>query len=413
MSCWFCLKLKRQLIMRVTDVRLRLNIGAQFRALWLLKSRRRISDTGAEAILTARGVPVVDPREILSPAYPRIIEVVDPPPQPSVLQDWKTEVKDTPCHVFNKRFSPLIGMPQVQCLTNSVVQSSLPKSVLDCATKITEEEDKKVKEAIFHAHLLDSFQAKLPKVINMDRPGWNERREYGIPFGRKHKTLTYQLLLLLDQQVPGALERQLVEDTLTQVTLKHSDSLMQINHEAAFIVSSLTPLPQLADNAEIKSLQEETLPDIYPLSPLVNCRAFNTYCLKDSYGVASNNLYPHTIFIHQNQSRMKLSEDQFAGISLLHAFSHAAAYAKATGSIVGSNLEKPVVLQVVHMHRQYFHMGVFQLNTLNLTGTTKNIFWTQPWEPLFSKCCFQAAQPVLEGYNPRVFELLKGLHAQC
>nr|XP_053627105.1 39S ribosomal protein L37, mitochondrial-like isoform X2 [Cherax quadricarinatus] len=229
--------------MRVTDVRLRLNIGAQFRALWLLKSRRRISDTGAEAILTARGVPVVDPREILSPAYPRIIEVVDPPPQPSVLQDWKTEVKDTPCHVFNKRFSPLIGMPQVQCLTNSVVQSSLPKSVLDCATKITEEEDKKVKD----------------------------------------KTLTYQLLLLLDQQVPGALERQLVEDTLTQVTLKHSDSLMQINHEAAFIVSSLTPLPQLADNAEIKSLQEETLPDIYPLSPLVNCRAFNTYCLKDSY----------------------------------------------------------------------------------------------------------------------------------
>lgn len=57
--------------MRATEVRLAQNIGANFRALWLIKGKRRVSDTGAGAILAAKGIPVVDPKEILSPAYPR------------------------------------------------------------------------------------------------------------------------------------------------------------------------------------------------------------------------------------------------------------------------------------------------------------------------------------------------------
>lgn len=400
--------------MKVTEVRHAMHLGNMFKALWLVQGKKRIIDTGAEAVLAAKGVSVVDPQKILSPAYPCVKEVVELPPEPCCLPDWKLEVKSKPCYVITKLFAPMVGMSQVQLITNTVVRSSLPKTVLDCATKNTEEEDEKVKEAILHAHLLDSHQEKLPKILDVvNRPGWNDRREYGIPIRRRHKTVTYQLLVLLDQLVPGAAEKQLVEDTLTCVSLKHTGNLVQMNHEAAFILSSPKPLPQLADNAEIKSLEEEALPDIYPLSPFINCRAVNQYCLKDSYGIASRHLYPHTIFIHQNQPRMKGSEDHFAGISLLHAFSHAAAYAKQVGEIADGNLEKPVVVQVVHMNKQNVHMGVLQLNTLNLTGPTKNIFWTQSWEAFFSRCCFEAAQPRLEDYNPRVFQLLKGLHAQC
>lgn len=392
-------------------MRLANNIGAHFRALWLVKGKRRVSDTGAEAILAAKGIPVIDPQEILSRPY-RKKEEICLPPEPIPYSE-SLEKKEIPCHRFSRRFSPVVGLSQVQLITNSVVRSTLPQAVLDKATDNTVNEDERVKEAILHAHLLDSHQEKLPRIIDViNKPGWVDKLEYGIPLSRKNKTLTYQLLLLLDQIVPEAAERQLVEDALTQITLKHSDRLIQMNHRAAFILSSPTPLPQLLHAEEIKSLEVEPMPDIYPLSPFINSRAQWNYSLNDRYGVTSGFYHPHTIFIHHNQPRMPHKEDNFCGISLLYAFSHAAAYAKEVLKIEEGDLEKPVVLQVVHINRQHYHLGVFQLNTLNLTGSTKNVFWTQPWEILFGKCCYEAARPVLEGYNPRVFSLLKGLHAQ-
>lgn len=72
-----------------------------------------------------------------------------------------------------------------------------------------------------------------------------------------------------------------------------------------------------------------------------------------------------------------------------------------------------MVVQVVHCNRQQYQVGVLQLNTLDLTRPDRrNIFWTQPWQQLFSSCTFKAALPVLDGYNPEVFSLLKGLHMQ-
>lgn len=83
------------------------------------------------------------------------------------------------------------------------------------------------------------------------------------------------------------------------------------------------------------------------------------------------------------------------------------------------DLDEPVTVQVVHLNRQRYHFGVFQLNTLNLNPstsdgapTTRNLFWTQPWEMLFDSCKFKVGKPVLEGYNPKVFSLLRGLHVQ-
>lgn len=55
--------------MRTTELRCAQNIGAQFRALWLIQGRRRVADTGAEAILASKGIKAVDPKEIFSPPY--------------------------------------------------------------------------------------------------------------------------------------------------------------------------------------------------------------------------------------------------------------------------------------------------------------------------------------------------------
>lgn len=57
------------IIMRTTELRCAQNIGAQFRALWLIQGRRRVADTGAEAILASKGIKALDPKEIFSPPY--------------------------------------------------------------------------------------------------------------------------------------------------------------------------------------------------------------------------------------------------------------------------------------------------------------------------------------------------------
>lgn len=71
--------------------------------------------------------------------------MVDLPPRPS--PDLPVEEKrEIPCHIFTKRFSPVMGMSQIQLLTNTLVRSTLPEPVLDKATENTSEEDERVKE---------------------------------------------------------------------------------------------------------------------------------------------------------------------------------------------------------------------------------------------------------------------------
>ncbi|XP_042871647.1 39S ribosomal protein L37, mitochondrial-like [Penaeus japonicus] len=399
--------------MRTTEIRCAQNIGAQFRALWLIQGRRRIANTGAEAILASKGIKVVDPKEILTPPYHKEKEIVDVPPPPG--QQVVTEPNEQPCYVFTNKFSPIGAVSQVQLLTNSLVQSSLPDAILGNAGDNTAEEDERVKEAILHAHLLDSHQEKLPKVLDViNNPGWKFKREYGIPLKRRNKSLTYQLLLLLDQLFPEGTSRHLVEDALTRVTLTHSDRLMQLNLRAAFILTAPKPLGALVSPSEVRSLDGEPLPDIYPLSPFINCRPRNNYSLSDAYGVGSSRVHPHTIFIHHNEPRMRGKEEHFQALSLLHGFAHAASYAKHFGKTADEDLlAKPVVVQVVHTNGCQYHISAFQLNTLNLTGPTKNIFWTQPWEALFGSCTYEGTKPALREYNPRVFSLLKGVYANA
>lgn len=414
--------------MRVTVVLRANNLGNQFKFYWLTQARRKIREDGTRAALEAKGIHAVNPKEFLTPAYPkRVLEAPIPPKLEETFATPPPVIRDTPCHVFTHRFSPIGGLAQAQLITNSLTRTTLPQTIADHAATVDGDGDasdinERVKEAILHAHLLDTFQERLPRIHDaINNPGWVFPIEYGIPLCRKHKTLTYQLLLLLDQVESCGLERQLVEDTSTAVMLNHGDRLMQLMHDAAYLVSSPRPLPPMASPEEVRAASEsEGMPDLYPMSPFINCRARTSYSEEERYGVTSSQLHPHTIFIHHNQPYMPHQEDTFTGMSLLYAFSHAAAYAKLVRKDPIGDLDEPITVQVVHINRQRYHFGVFQLNTLNLNPatsdaaptTTRNLFWTQPWETLFDTCKFKVGKPVLEGYNPKVFSLLRGLHVQ-
>lgn len=72
-------------------------------------------------------------------------KMVDLPPLPG---QQVMEPNEQPCYVFNNMFSPVAVVPQVQLLTNSIVQTSLPDSILGNAVDNTAEEDERVKEYV-------------------------------------------------------------------------------------------------------------------------------------------------------------------------------------------------------------------------------------------------------------------------
>jgi len=399
--------------MRPTEVKYAMNIGSAFRYKWMIKGRKRVADTGAEAILAAKGINVVNPDEVFTQAYP-LEEVPE-----HILKNWAIKEaelnvqKQTPCYIFHKRFSPIAGLSQVQLITNSVIRNKLPESILGIIKENSSEEDDYVKESILYAHLLDSHQEKLPRVIDIhNRPGWVSPREYGIPLLRKHQSLTYQLQLILDKHNSQTTSRYFLEDGKSQMSFNFSGELCHMIHEAAFILVANKPLNPILNEDKINETSVEVLPDIFPLSPLINCHPQTKYELNESSSVPNGKLYPHTVHVHHNQPIVRMKDVEFYARSLINSFSHAAAYAKKYVKQTNGILEKPVVLQMVHNTKEKYHFSVFQLNTLDLESPVKNVFWTQPYLPLFNECSFKGGKPVLEGYNPEVYSMLKAFHSQ-
>jgi len=399
--------------MRTTEVLRKLNIGGAFRFKWMKQCKKPITDTGAESILAAKGIHVVNPEELFTEAYPKHAQIEHLVKRAADKAALFNEPEQMPCYIFNKRFSPIAGLSQVQHITNSVVRNEFPHSILEVIKSNSPEEDEYVKESIVHAHLLDSHQEKLTRVIDViNKPGWSFPREYGIPLRRKHRALTYQLQLTLDKKNPQLTDRYFLENGKSQMSFNHSGNFCHMMHEAGFILVSTKPLSQILSNDKINETKTEILPDIYPLSPLINCHPQTKYKLEETSCVPNGNFYPHTVHVHHNQPIVRMKDDQFYARSLIHSFSHAAAYAKKFVKQTDGMLEKPIVLQLVHITNEKYHFSIFQLNTLDLTSPIKNVFWTQPHLNLFNDCSFKGGMPILEGYNPQVFSMLKAFHIQ-
>ncbi|XP_068239084.1 large ribosomal subunit protein mL37-like [Palaemon carinicauda] len=395
--------------MRTTTICLAQHIGRGFRFQWHLKNKRSIPSSGAAEILAAKGIKICDPKDILSPPYFTYADV----PLRQEVEEEELEPAKRPCFVFHERYSPPAGMAQAQHLTNSIVRSTLPQRVLDQMKDNTEEEDLKVQEVIRHSQLMDSHQEKLPRFDDVvNRPGWKFPREWGSPVSRRNKQMSYKLQLLLDQLLPGYTNRHLITNTNSQVSLEHSGRLIQMKYKAPLVLISSNPLSAVAEEDEILASEGESLPDIYPFSPFLHCKKLTQYSDKEFDCLATRRLFPHTLFFHMDMPYSPHNDDTFGGLTLMKAFGHAAAYAKSSLKIEKGNLETPLTLQVVHTTGKKFHIGVFQLNTLDLCGPRKNFFWHLPREALFDACKFKGAEANLEGYNPRIFSLLRALHLQ-
>ena len=78
------------------------------------------------------------------------------------------------------------------------------------------------------------------------------------------------------------------------------------------------------------------------------------------------------------------------------------------------DLPEPLTINAFQTDSQTFNFGCLQLHSLNLDGddaTARNVAWLEEPQSLFVKCDYFNGQPVLDGYNPQVFETLMAMYS--
>lgn len=104
-----------------------------------------------------------------------------------------------------------------------------------------------------------------------------------------------------------------------------------------------------------------------------------------------------------------MTNTQIEGRNLLKAFTVAASKAHQVYGKHNEKLDHPIVVQSVETDGKSFYFGVFELRTLNLTGSDgiKNRWFTIPKVDLFDDCSYHSGRPTLKGYNNEVLKHLK------
>ena len=83
------------------------------------------------------------------------------------------------------------------------------------------------------------------------------------------------------------------------------------------------------------------------------------------------------------------------------------------GYDISGVLPTPITIHFVNTNGKKYHFSVFQLNTLDLEGDIKNIFWHDTtFFNMYEKCGYIDAKPTLEGYNHDVFRHILGTYLQ-
>ncbi|KAK6056230.1 hypothetical protein COOONC_06266 [Cooperia oncophora] len=145
------------------------------------------------------------------------------------------------------------------------------------------------------------------------------------------------------------------------------------------------PIAPWATADEVEEASQLNIPDIAPLSPLIDLGSDHIYNDKAVVARPDTSLALHTILWSREQDqKYPWTKEQNAANAVMHTFG--AAVAEATRRNTSRDLKKdPVVVKGVQLVDGKMDLITFQLNTLNLTSDepTKNIVWVEKACPLY------------------------------
>ncbi|KAG7319990.1 hypothetical protein KOW79_017133 [Hemibagrus wyckioides] len=317
--------------------------------------------------------------------------------------------KERPCYIYTQRTNPLEGVRQALWLTKSKLVSGLPAQVLalvENPANQLEDQDARVQDAIRHARFWDTNEARPPKE-------------------RYCPSLLRNLLHLcrgLQVSHPALARRMLAEKYSLSASWSRGEDQFQVRGQNGFLLNSMTPLPAVAGDEEIRSTSDHVLETFYPISPTIDLQCAHVYQLQNHTGFREDYPYPHvhTLFVTEAGDAPKLQPEQLRAKLVMFAFGNALARACALYGDESRVLEKPMVVQSVGTNGRLFQFVVFQLNTTDLESDSgvKNLVWIDADQQLYD---FAKVRPYikkkevkvpagLSGYRPETFKKFLALY---
>ncbi|XP_052888632.1 39S ribosomal protein L37, mitochondrial isoform X2 [Anopheles moucheti] len=388
-----------------------MHIGFHFKKHWLQQGKRVPLSTGAEEELAARGIVVVEPKEVLKEQRPRVnfhVPGIVPPP---VAFDEMHSVREyKPAYVYGDTNVLLEGVRQAQSLLNTVVFDDLPLKMKEKLeqTIITSRVDRSMQQAVL---LYDAEQSKRVYVKVPDRPAYNLPREYGLSEGRKNQLILAKLVTHCERYAGFSVNanRKVVYDARFLVPVVKGNERILFDTTAESMIISHVPLKPL-DTATYRPMDLE-LPNLFPLKETVSIPVQNSCDWRNHYPISSNCKlsHPHTVLLHcspsdvKNATELPVTRDQTEGRTMVKAFAVAAARARQVYGENVKSLPKPITVQAVQTDSKTFHFSVYQLNTLDLNSSTvRNMWFRKAPIVLYSRCTRASGARTLVDYNKDV-----------
>ncbi|XP_055524558.1 39S ribosomal protein L37, mitochondrial [Wyeomyia smithii] len=404
--------------MRFTPILLRQHIGFHFKKHWIIQGKRVPVETGAQAELEARGIPVIDANELLKePLDTTQYNLLGQLPPEQKLDQSHPLYKEEPCYLYGDRNVLLEGVRQAQVLLNTVVYDELPLRVEERLekTKIPAQLDRSMQSSVMAALVFDTEQVKTATVKIPERPAFKLPRNYGISNERRNRLLLSKLVTHCERFLGNSVSstKRIVANTRFVVPITKDLDRIELNLKADTFLISAAPIKPL-DNSVYRP-QDLPIPDLFPVKETVTIPTTNFYEWQNEYPINRDYRFshPHTVLLHcspedvSNVFETTVTEDQQDGRAMLKAFSVAAARAR---QLYGDNvkaLPHPITVQAVQTDSRWFHFSIFQLNTLELTSTAsenRNLWFRKPRMDLYSECGYLVGKPTLHGYNKEVLK---------
>ncbi|XP_055595416.1 39S ribosomal protein L37, mitochondrial [Uranotaenia lowii] len=413
--------------MRFTAVLFRQHIGYHFKKHWIIQGKRVPTELGAAAELAARGIPVVEARQVLDGDWKR--EIISKPvgqlPPETALDENHPLYKQEACYQYSDSNVLLEGVRQAQVLLNTIVYEELPSKYEERIEKlkIPTQLDRSMQQSVLAALVFDAEQVKTAKIKDPERPAYTFPRVYGISDQRKISLLLSKMIIHSERFLGRTVtaNRKVINGAQFRVPLiKDLDRILCSLRTETFITST-SPISPL-DSSVYRS-QDQQLPDLFPVRETATIPRSNFYDWTDRYPVRKEYhcSHPHTILLHcapedvANQFETPVSDDQKESRAIMKAFTVAASRARQLYGKGVKILPHPITVQVVQTDSKWFQFGVFQLNTLDIIGGNgnqqHNLWFRKPVMNLYSECGYVLGKPTLREYNKDVLRHLANFYA--
>ncbi|EGT48358.1 hypothetical protein CAEBREN_07730 [Caenorhabditis brenneri] len=364
-----------------------------FKEIYNSRNKRKMPAFEVPEAVKALGVPIFEPNEVFTQTNRKknIIEQARSQAEGEVrfAEQEHPLQKNHPAYIFEGAEPMSDGIAQAALLTRSVVRYNLPDTILHNAAAKLDIDEEMVRDAILHGERYNPTLEKLPARFDPVMFWIRHVRLHGTPVLKRKVNRDSPLSVYLSggqyfSRVPLVLRGQ------PHLTVQSPDSTVTM---------------PWAGPIDVKAVSTEPLPDIYPISPIIDFEKDTIYNDDLLLTRRQQKTHVHSILWsrEQDQKYPWTSEQNMANAILT---TYAAAIAEATRN-GATKLEKPLLVRGVQLVNGRLDLVAFQLNTLKPTETgdnaEKNIVWIEKGLRLYKPKPYYEQMEVVEKLDMNVF----------